>query len=232
MVIVFLCIYCAKIVYDNEMFPARKRLTLRACAVDSFRHQHFWNGCDFCSLFSMYRNKFDAKITKSKWNYTANMIMNVSETVCQRIHYFQGKQWLAIDPTWPALKLNNAHGFDISWSCSFIYIFILMIYTSKLLKAFPPKHLKNSSAQWTILFLQLYFFNIIPWTHQWMPADSAWLIRPHSWSGLAESSSAYGWFGPHNSAPQASTIVFLPSLFMPESAPTVWYHLLTFWRMV
>ncbi len=34
-----------------------------------------------------------------------------------RIHYFPSKQWLAIDPTWPALKVNNAWGFDIiSWS--------------------------------------------------------------------------------------------------------------------
>ncbi len=39
--------------------------------------------------------------------------MNVSGTVCQCIHYFPGKQWLAIDPTWPALKVNNAHGFAI-----------------------------------------------------------------------------------------------------------------------
>ncbi len=65
------------------------------------------------------------------------MIMNVSGTVCQRIHYFHGKQWLAIDPTWPALKVKNAHCFDISLSFCFIYIFILMIYTYKLLKAFP-----------------------------------------------------------------------------------------------
>ncbi len=41
------------------------------------------------------------------------MIMNVSGTVCQRIHYFPDKQWLAIDPTWPALKINNTRGFDI-----------------------------------------------------------------------------------------------------------------------
>ncbi len=40
--------------------------------------------------------------------------MNVSGTVCQRIHYFPGKQWLPMDLTWPALKVNNAHGFDIS----------------------------------------------------------------------------------------------------------------------
>ncbi len=39
--------------------------------------------------------------------------MNLSETVCQRIHCFPGKQWLAIDPTyaWPALKVNNARGY-------------------------------------------------------------------------------------------------------------------------
>ncbi len=65
MVVVFLCIYCAKIVHD-KLFPALKDLTFRACAVDSFLHQHFGNGCDFCSLFSNYRTKFDAKMTKSK----------------------------------------------------------------------------------------------------------------------------------------------------------------------
>ncbi len=41
------------------------------------------------------------------------MIMNVSGKVCQHIHYFLGKQGLAIDPTLSALKVNNAHGFDI-----------------------------------------------------------------------------------------------------------------------
>ncbi len=39
--------------------------------------------------------------------------MNVSGTVCQRIHYFPGKQWLANNPTWSALKVNNAHHFYI-----------------------------------------------------------------------------------------------------------------------
>ncbi len=34
----------------------------------------------------------------------ANMIMNVSETVCQLIHHFPGKQGLAINLPWPALK--------------------------------------------------------------------------------------------------------------------------------
>ncbi len=70
-----------KNVRDNELFPARKRLTLCAWAVDSFCHQHFWNGGNLCSLFSMYRTKFDVKMTKLKWNYTVNMIMNVPGTV-------------------------------------------------------------------------------------------------------------------------------------------------------
>ncbi len=109
-----LCFYAfiaEKIVHSNKLFPTWKRLTFRACAVDNFRHQHFGNGGTFCSLFSMYRTKFDAKMTKLKWNYTANMIMNVSGTICQCIHYFPGKQGLAIDPTWPALKVNNACAF-------------------------------------------------------------------------------------------------------------------------
>ncbi len=32
------------------------------------------------------------------------------------------------------------------------FIFILMIYTYKLLKPFPLKHLENSSAPWAIFF--------------------------------------------------------------------------------
>ncbi len=123
-----------KIYHDYKLFPARKCLTLRACAVDSFHRQHFWNGSDFCSFFSMYQTKFDMKMTKSEWNYTANMIVNVSGTVCQRIHYFPGKQWLAINPKWPALKVNNAHGFDIiSWS---VWILILLAFFLQTLKEY------------------------------------------------------------------------------------------------
>ncbi len=52
--------------------------------------------------------------------------MNVSGTVCQCIHYFPGRQGLAIDPTWPALKVNNARVFDIiSWS---VLIIILLAF--------------------------------------------------------------------------------------------------------
>ncbi len=129
MVVVFLCIYCTKIVHDNKLFPTRKHLILHACAVDSFRYQHFWNGGDFCLLFSMYQTKVDAKMTKSKWNYKVNMIMNVSGTVCQHIHYSPGKQWLANDPTWPALKVNNARGFDISLS---VWIYFLFFYFQRI----------------------------------------------------------------------------------------------------
>ncbi len=55
-------------------------------------------------LFLMCLTKFDAKMTKMKQKYMVNMIMNVSETVCQLIHYLPGKQGLAINLPWPALK--------------------------------------------------------------------------------------------------------------------------------
>ncbi len=147
MVVVILCIYYTKFVHDNKCFPARKRLTLCACAVDSFHHQHFSNDGDFCSLFSMYRSKFDMKMTKLKWNYTVNMIMNVSGAVCQRIHYFPGKQWLAIDPTWPALKVNNARGFEllISSADDFVLFILLNIHRYKLQKCSKIKIILFSS---------------------------------------------------------------------------------------
>ncbi len=147
--IVFLCIYCTKIVYDNELFPAQKCLTLRVCAVDSFRHQHFWNSGDFCSLFSMYRTKFDAKMTKSKWNYTANMIMNVSWTVCQHIHYFHGKQWLAIDP-WEldVLGLLSVEGSCREFDCLSLIIYAYIIkeerLSSLIIYAYDEWQLSNS----------------------------------------------------------------------------------------
>ncbi len=36
-------------------------------------------------IYLTYQTKFDAKMTKMKWNYTANMIMSVSVTVCHLI---------------------------------------------------------------------------------------------------------------------------------------------------
>ncbi len=56
------------------------------------------------SLFSLYQTKYDAKMTKMKQNYMAKIIMNVSGTHCQLIHYFPGNQGLAINLTWAALK--------------------------------------------------------------------------------------------------------------------------------
>ncbi len=63
-----------------------------------------WRRTSTSRFFLMYLTKFDAKITKMKQNYMANMIMNVSGTVGQLIHYFLGKQGLAINLPWPALK--------------------------------------------------------------------------------------------------------------------------------
>ncbi len=42
----------------------------------------------------------------------ANMIMNVSGTVFQLIHYFPGKQGLAINLLWPARK-NKQRFFEL-----------------------------------------------------------------------------------------------------------------------
>ncbi len=96
---VFLCIYCAKIVHDNNLFPTRKHLVF---AVDSWHMQltvsviNISGRAEMAAIsgqfFSMYWSKFDAKRTKTKWNYTANVIMNVLGTVCQCIHCFPCKQ--------------------------------------------------------------------------------------------------------------------------------------------
>ncbi len=58
----------------------------------------------FFFYYSTYQTKFDTKMTKIKWNYTVNMIMSVSVTVCHLILYFPIKQGLAINLPWPALK--------------------------------------------------------------------------------------------------------------------------------
>ncbi len=124
MVIVFLCIYCAKIAYNNELFPARKHLTPTHAQLTVSVINISGMVAISVLFFQWIRPNLMRKITKSKWNYTVNIIMNVSGTVCQLIHYFHSKQWLAIDPTWPALKVNNTLGFDISWSfCLFIFLF-------------------------------------------------------------------------------------------------------------
>ncbi len=61
MVVVFFVHLLRKNCSRQQTFSCPEVLTLHTCAVDSFLRQHFWNGGDFCSLFSMYRTKFDAK---------------------------------------------------------------------------------------------------------------------------------------------------------------------------
>ncbi len=71
-------------------------------------------------FFSMYWNKFDAKMTKMKQNYKAIMIMNVARTLCQLILYFPGKQGFVINLTWPVLKNKQHHqlvSVDSHFSC-------------------------------------------------------------------------------------------------------------------
>ncbi len=112
MVVVFLCIYCAKIVHNNKRFPRQEAPNISRMHSWQFLSSTFLEMAAISvQFFQCIRPNFDAKMTKSKWNYTANMIMNVSGTVCQRMHYFPGKQGLAINLTWPALKVNTARAF-------------------------------------------------------------------------------------------------------------------------
>ncbi len=80
-------------------------------------------------FFSTYWTKFNVKITKMKWNYMANMIMNVPETVCQFVHYFRCEQGLAIDLPWPTLKSKQRTCIElfnvVSWS---VWILILLAF--------------------------------------------------------------------------------------------------------
>ncbi len=66
----------------------------------------FLYGCDhnMWSIFQHIWLNLMRKWPKMNRNYTANMIMNVSGIVWQRIHYFSSKQGLAINLLWPALK--------------------------------------------------------------------------------------------------------------------------------
>ncbi len=104
-------------------------------------------------FFLMCLTKFDAKMTKMKQNYMVNMIMNVSGTVCQLIHYLPGKQGLAINFPWPALKSKQRKCIELFVIISFqlcggvkVILLLRLQYNHtrsyyKLLKAFSPKHL-------------------------------------------------------------------------------------------
>ncbi len=85
---------------DHE-FEGKTHIKMQTDPKPSAMHQ----SNDF---FSTYLTKFDAKITKMKQNYLANMIMNVSGTVCQLILYFPSKQGLAINFPWLALKSKQS----------------------------------------------------------------------------------------------------------------------------
>ncbi len=86
--------------------------------------------------YSTYQTKFDAKITKMKWNYTPNMIMSVSGTVCHLILYFPVNQGLPISLQCPALKNKQRmcfEHFEVFLTSSADYLFLLLtIYTYKL----------------------------------------------------------------------------------------------------
>ncbi len=78
--------------------------------------------------FSTYLTKFDAKMTKIKQKYTANMIMNVSGAVWQRIHYFPSKQGLAINLSWPALKSKQHRCIELFDIIILLYFFFYWSY--------------------------------------------------------------------------------------------------------
>ncbi len=129
-------------------------LLLSSCSITNQRGYTF--------LFSlMCLTKFDVKMTKMKQNYMVNMIMNVSGAVCQLIHYLPGKQGLAINLPWPALKskqrtcielfviisfqlCEEGGGWWVFWVKVILLLRLQYNHTRsyyKLLKAFPPKHL-------------------------------------------------------------------------------------------
>ncbi len=100
--------------------------------------------------YSAYQTKFDTKMTRMKWNCTANMIMSVSVTVCHLILYFPVRAGvinqfdMASSQKWTTHVLWTFWSlFDIisrSVDLFFYYLYLLLtIYTYKLLKSFPHK---------------------------------------------------------------------------------------------
>ncbi len=76
--------------------------------------------------FSKYLTKFDAKMTKMKRKYTANIIMNVRGAVWQHIHYFPSKQGLAIKLSWPSLKSKQYTGIEL-FEIMIIFVFFIIL---------------------------------------------------------------------------------------------------------
>ncbi len=82
--------------------------------------------------YSTYQTKFDSNVTKMKWNYTANMIMNVSGTVCYLILYFPINLGLAINLQCPALKNKQRMCFELfevflTSSVDYLFLFLLRL---------------------------------------------------------------------------------------------------------
>ncbi len=84
----------------------------------------------------------------------ANMIMNVSRTVCQLIHYFPGKLGLTIDLPWPGLKNKQSTphfdivGFQQPGGVIYFIVASTILYTIllQIIKSISPKaSIKNLS---------------------------------------------------------------------------------------
>ncbi len=64
---------------------------IQMVAISFFSYDDFWK--------QVY------KMTERKWNYMTDMIMNISGTHCQLIHYFPSKHGLAINLPWSLSKV-------------------------------------------------------------------------------------------------------------------------------
>ncbi len=82
-------------------FATRMHPKFCASAVDRYQH---WS----VHFLSKYWTKLDVKIPKKEWHYPANLIINISRIVCQLIYYFLGKQMLAINLQWSAIKSKQS----------------------------------------------------------------------------------------------------------------------------
>ncbi len=100
-----------------SFFCAPENIAIRPCSlkfdgkyfyklIRSKGWQHaFWrNTKQNSTSYLTYQTKFDAKMTKMKWNYKANMIISALGIVCHLILYFPVNQGLAINLRWPSLK--------------------------------------------------------------------------------------------------------------------------------
>ncbi len=129
MIMSVLGIVCSLILY----FPVNQGLAINLpwpAHKNKQRFELFWRLFDIISWSVFWGGGFnvlDQIWRENEQNYMTNMIMNVSGTVFQLIHYFPGKQRLAINLLWPALKSKHTYieFVDISWS---MWILILLAF--------------------------------------------------------------------------------------------------------